>query len=159
MDDLPVNVSVRNTKGVEFASYKWPTSESRKCSDGGVVPTCEITSKGNPYSHHLCFTVSIRTNKLRHHQKRLTKEQEETNNLIKSLHDDGMGYRKISHYLNERGINTHKGNRWTNTQVFSVLKRYRERQERLAFIEKEYEPVWGKMELKLLRCVVKSRLK
>ena len=34
-----------------------------------------------------------------------------------------MGYRKISQYLNQRGIRTSKGNEWLNTQVYSVLKR------------------------------------
>ena len=121
------------------------------------MPTCEITPKENPYSHHLCFTVSVRTNKLQYHQNRLSKEQEEAHSLIKSLHDGGMGYRRISNYLNERGITTSKGNRWKNTYVYSVLKRYKERQERLNFIEKEYESVWGKMELKLLRSSVRSR--
>ena len=41
-----------------------------------------------------------------------------------------MGYRKISYYLNEKGIKTARGNSWGNTQVFSVLKKYRLRQER-----------------------------
>ncbi len=59
-----------------------------------------------------------------------------------------MGYRKIAKYLNDKGMRTSKGNRWRNTQVFSYLKRHKERKERLVFIEKEYEPMWGKMELK-----------
>ena len=126
---------------------------------GGVVPNCELTSRKNPYSHYICFTVSIRSNKLQHYQNRYTERQEETHSLIKSLHDGGMGYRKISHYLNDKVITTSKGNRWKNTQVYSVLKRYKERQERLGFIEKEYEPVWGKMKLKLLRGSIRSREK
>ena len=59
-----------------------------------------------------------------------------------------MGYRRISKLLNERGIKTSKGNTWTNTKVFSVLKRFREREKRLELINREYEPVWGKMEIK-----------
>tara|TARA_Y100000589_G_C26814723_1_gene491373 strand:- start:27 stop:239 length:213 start_codon:yes stop_codon:yes gene_type:complete len=70
-----------------------------------------------------------------------------------------MGYRKISHYLNDRGITTSKGNRWQNTQVYSVLKRYKERLERRDFIEQDYEPVWGRMEVKLLRDSTRSHLK
>ena len=50
-----------------------------------------------------------------------------------------MGYRKIAKYLNEKGIRTIKGNRWRNTQVFSFLKRHKEREERLSFIDKEYD--------------------
>ena len=131
--------------------------QSKTLSHRGVIPNRELTSNNNPYSHHLCFTVSIRTNKLQHYQNRYTKRQKETHSLIKSLHDGGMGYRKISHYLNDRGITTSKGNRWKNTQVYSVLKRYKERLERLDFIEKDYEPVWGKMELKLLKGSIRSR--
>ena len=51
--------------------------------------------------------------------------------MIKSLHDSGMGYRKIAKYLNEKGIKTARGNTWVNTQVFSVLKKYRLRLERI----------------------------
>ena len=58
-----------------------------------------------------------------------------------------MGYRRISSLLNDKGIKTSRGNPWTNTKVFSVLKRYRERKERLELINKEYEPEWGKMRL------------
>jgi len=68
--------------------------------------------------------------------------------LIKFLQKEGLGYRKIAKYLKNKGIRTTKGNRWRNTQVFSYLKRHTERQERLGFIEKEYEPVWGKMEVR-----------
>ena len=110
--------------------------------------TDEIEPK---YSHYLCFTVSIRTNLLMHHQDRWTPQQEKTIQLVKKLKKSGLGYRKIAKYLNAKGIKTSKGNSWKNTQVFSFLKRYKERRERLAFIEKEYEPVWGKMEVRCER--------
>ncbi|MDC3107852.1 hypothetical protein OA416_01490 [Paracoccaceae bacterium] len=58
-----------------------------------------------------------------------------------------MGYRKISDLLNERGLRTSRGTRWTNTKVYSVLKRYKERLEKLELINKEYEPIWGKMKV------------
>ena len=132
---------------------------SQSLRHGGVVPNCELTSTNNPYSHYICFTISVRTNKLQHYQNRYTERQEETHSLIKFLHDGGMGYRKISHYLNDRGITTSKGNRWQNTQVYSVLKRYKERLERRDFIKQDYEPVWGRMEVKLLRDSTRSHLK
>ena len=83
-----------------------------------------------------------------HHQDRWISQQEETIQLVKQLQKSGLGYRKIAKYLNANGIKTSKGNSWKNTTVFSFLKRYNERQERLAFIDKEYEPVWGKMEVR-----------
>ena len=83
-----------------------------------------------------------------HTVKKYSKHQQENYDLIKSLQKEGLGYRKISKLLNERGIKTSKGNTWTNTKVFSVLKRYKEREERIELINKEYEPEWGKMEVR-----------
>jgi len=56
-----------------------------------------------------------------------------------------MGYRKISHHLNEKGILTEGGKRWGSNTVFSVLKRYEEREKRLKFRNKRYEPIRSKM--------------
>jgi hypothetical protein len=128
---------------------------SKSLRHGGVVSKCEITSSKNPYSHYICFTISVRTNKLKFqiNKEKFTKESEEIHTLIKSLHDSGLSYRQITKYLNDQGILTPKGKRWgvTGNSVYSILKRYKERQERLEFVDKKYEPVWGKMELKLLR--------
>ena len=41
-----------------------------------------------------------------------------------------MGYRKISHHLNEQGIKTPKGNLWGSNNVHSVLKRNKEKLQR-----------------------------
>ena len=73
--------------------------------------------------------------------------QQKTHDLIKSLHDDGMGFRKIAKHLNELGIKTIRGNEWKNTTVFSVLKRNRERLNRLEVGELESEIEFGKLEL------------
>tara|TARA_B100000242_G_C42620198_1_gene292373 strand:+ start:294 stop:482 length:189 start_codon:yes stop_codon:yes gene_type:complete len=52
-----------------------------------------------------------------------------------------LGYRKISHYLNEKNILTERGNSWGSNYVYSVLKRYKERQNRIRnIINKKYEP-------------------
>ena len=68
--------------------------------------------------------------------------------MIQSLREKGLGYRRITSLLNDKGIKTSRGNSWTNTTVFSVLKRYKEREERLELINREYEPEWGKMEIR-----------
>lgn len=50
------------------------------------------------------------------------------------MHDSrGMSYRKISKWLNHSGIKTHQGNTWgvTGNSVYSVLKRMKEREQRL----------------------------
>ena len=41
-----------------------------------------------------------------------------------------------------------KGKKWEGNSVYSVLKRHKEREDRLDFINKEYEPEWGKMEVR-----------
>ena len=99
------------------------------------------------YSYYLRFDVSVQFNNLnpQYNTSKYSTEQEETRKLIQSLHESGMGYRKISHYLNERGITTIEGNKWKNTTVHSVLKRYRKREERLKVRNKRYEPTRSKM--------------
>ena len=58
----------------------------------------------------LCFTVSVRTNKFALKQlDRYSPEQEEVFQKIKSLHESGLGYRKIAHHLNENGLISHNG--------------------------------------------------
>tara|TARA_Y100000588_G_scaffold8746_1_gene9902 strand:+ start:369 stop:563 length:195 start_codon:yes stop_codon:yes gene_type:complete len=41
---------------------------------------------------------------------------------IKILHDAEMGYRRIAHWLPERGYKTASGKRFFTNLVFSVLK-------------------------------------
>ena len=63
-----------------------------------------------------------------------------------------MGYRKIAKYLNEKAIKTARGNSWINIQVFSVLKKYRLRQERIKNVRmKEQKMEIGKFELKWIK--------
>jgi hypothetical protein len=96
----------------------------------------------------LCFAVTVRTNKFAIKQnEKYSPEQEKIFQKIKSLHQSGLGYRKIAHKLNEENIKTHRGKKWGSNNVYSVLKRYKEREERLEFINKEYEPSWSKMNI------------
>ena len=67
---------------------------------------------------------------------------------FKSLHDSVMDYRKISKLLNAKKIKTIRRNLWESNQVYSILKRYKERLQRLEFINKEYEMVWSRMKIK-----------
>ena len=121
--------------------------------------TDEITSSKNDgvglideipkYSHYLCFTVSVKTNRFAlKHQNKYSPEQEKMFQKIQSLHQSGLGYRKIAKQLNAEGITTHQGNKWEGKNVYSVIKRHKEREGRLDFINKEYEPEWSKMEVR-----------
>ena len=100
---------------------------------------CSTYNLTNKYITYVCFTVTHRTNSLVHYQnEKYSEEQEHTHNLIKSLHESGLGYRKISQILNKKNIKTSKGNTWKNIQVHSVLKRYRERLERIKLMNAVY---------------------
>ena len=68
--------------------------------------------------------------------------------LIQSFHESGLGYRKIAKLLNTKKIKTIRGNLWESNQVYSILKRYKERLQRLEFINKEYEMIWSRMKIK-----------
>ena len=118
-----------------------PICHSRVVSTYDLTKTdCSTYDLKSKYITYICFTVKHRINTLIHyHNDKYSEEQEQTHNLIKSLHDSGLGYRKISKILNEKNIKTSKGKSWKNTQVYSVLKRYRERQERLESINRVYE--------------------
>ena len=103
------------------------------------------------YSHYLCFQVSNRTNRFAaRNRDRYSNSQKELHNHIKSLHYFGMSYRRITKLLNKKGIKTHTGKEWgeTGNSVYSVLKKYRLREERLELLNREYELEWGTMEVK-----------
>ncbi|RPG52060.1 MAG: hypothetical protein CBC64_001470 [Gammaproteobacteria bacterium TMED104] len=54
------------------------------------------------------------------------------------MHTEGMGYRRISDFLNRSGIKTHTNKTWSNSKVQSNLKRMQERKERIVFRNKPY---------------------
>ena len=95
----------------------------------------------------LRFQIRQRFNNLilNYNSNNWSEEQQETHDLIKSLYDSGLGYRKIAQHLNEKGIKTVKGNGWKNTQVYSVLKRYEEKMFRQQIARTKYKSVWSKM--------------
>ena len=111
---------------------------------------CRVVQKSaqieDGYSQYLCFNIIIGSNNLLP-EVEYTDHQQRNHDLIKSLHDGGMGYRKIAQYLNERDIKNARGNSWNNTQVFSVLKRYRQRQNREEVRETPSDIEFGRMEL------------
>ena len=105
------------------------------------------------YSNYLFYEVSKRFNNLLPEQNptRYSEKQLEIYRLVKSLHKDGLGYRRIAKILNERGLTTEEGHLWKNTNVYSVLKRYSERQDRLKFRRKKYPLVRGKMWMEFIK--------
>ena len=101
------------------------------------------------YANYLCFTVSVQFNNLNpeYNTRKYSPEQETLHELIKSLHDEGFGYREIAETLTERGLKTPNGKRWKQNNVYSVLKRHRERAERLGRRNRRYRPTISRMRL------------
>ena len=104
----------------------------------------DLTKRFNVY---LNFTVTCRTNSLVY-KRELTNRQEEIYELIKSMHDSGLGYRRIAKRLRDMNIKTTRGSVFKNNIVFAVIKRYEERQVRIREERnRKYEHKWGKMYL------------
>ena len=102
------------------------------------------------YANFLCFIVSVQTNKLMSRRGGIgySKSQKETHDLIKSLHESGLGYRRIAQHLNEKNITTFTSKKWKGNHVFAILKRYREREERLSRREEVFEAQISKFEVR-----------
>ena len=103
------------------------------------------------YSHYLFFQVSNRTNRFTvRNINRYSERQKKPHDYIKNLKETGMSYRRVTKLLNKKCIKTHTGKEWgeTGNSVYSVLKKYRQREERLELLNKEYELEWGTMEVK-----------
>jgi len=78
---------------------------------------------------YLCFTVTFRASHLWH--SHYSDYQESLHHLIKTMHDSGIGYRRIAYWLNEHGYTTPRGHEFKNTHVFSILKKKLIRDTRL----------------------------
>ena len=67
------------------------------------------------------FSIQFQSNNLIY-DKGYNKRQQVIYSLILLLRQEGLGYREISRKLNQWGIKTHRGHKWFNTSVSSVLK-------------------------------------
>ncbi len=89
----------------------------------GMVLYGPLFSTTTPF---LEFSIQFQSNNLIY-DKGYNKRQQVIYSLILLLRQEGLGYRKISRKLNQWGIKTHRGKKWFNTSVSSVLKRKHER--------------------------------
>ena len=98
------------------------------------------------------FTVEVESNDLTCDYE-YTDRQFMVYKIIRYLHQEvGLGYRRISTFMNSWGIKTDRGKEWKNTHVYSVLKRFRQREERINNQRKKKFPnTIGTMTLKPLR--------
>ena len=77
--------------------------------------------------------------------------QQETYDLIKSLHDGGLGYRRIERHLNLKNIKTLTGKEWNGSLVFAIMKRNKQRVERLTRRNENFAPEISKFEVRWKR--------
>ena len=114
--------------------------------DCGMSVSCYV-------SPHLTFNITTQSNNLTYLCE-YSERQEYIYNLIKELHDSGLSYRKITKYLNDREIPTHRGKRWgkTGNSVYSVLKRKKQRDSRIHKLRnKEYKTRYSNFQIEYLR--------
>ena len=112
-----------------------------------------LFSDEEKYFNFLYFTVSQRFDNLMPEQNpnRYSTKQMKIYRLINSLNQSGFGYRKISKYLNSKRILTFSGRVWTPSLVHAVLKRFRQRQERLKRRNRRYPIFRSKMFMRFER--------
>ena len=128
------SISIVNSKqGISPSKGERPKLLHRS----GMVLDCTLFETVIPC---LEFSIEFQSNKLIYH-KEYTKRQQIIYILIKHLHDEeGWGYRKISQWLNQSGIKTHRGKNWFSSSVISVLKRKHERDVRNDQIRNQHFP-------------------
>lgn len=92
----------------------------------------------------LSFTIKITAPNLK--KIRYSSYQQKLWEIIKEKRDSGIGYRKISYWLNEHGYKTTRGRTFKNTHVFSILKKKKIADERT---EIRFQPIIQNLKLKL----------
>ena len=94
--------------------------------------------------------ISIFQSSRKNHNKLVYSQTRKYNQEQQELYDSNMFYLRITKLLNKKGVKTHTGKEWgeTGNSVYSVLKKYRQREESLELLNKEYELEWGTMEVK-----------
>jgi hypothetical protein len=79
---------------------------------------------------YLNLTLVVKSQKL-YRQKTYNSYQEELYNLCVKLKKKGLGYRRISYYLNDRGYKSVRGVKLLNTHIHSIIKKGLIRRERI----------------------------
>ena len=91
----------------------------------------------------MCVNVTVRCSYL--NIPPLSEYQDFLFEKITELQNEGLGYRRIGHWLNEHGYKTPRGHEFKSAHVHSILKKRRLREER---INKPYELTYGEWTIK-----------
>ena len=94
--------------------------------------------------------MSFKTYRLVHFQEKYSDKQQQLFELVNHLHLEGLGYRRISKYLNQQGHKTHTNKDFTPQGVYYIIKRNIERQQRLELIQSDEKLHYGKCIIKFL---------
>jgi hypothetical protein len=107
---------VNSRHGMTFScrvQYKFNRSQWSSIKE--ILPPFSLVK--NPDSLIITFDVNLRTQVLSRFRK--SKRFEDTHNLINQLHEEGMGNKEISNYLNSHKIKTPTGKDYTR-QLFGM---------------------------------------
>jgi len=80
---------------------------------------------------YLNIELQVTSQTLKSNQSNYNEYQEYLYDICKELHDNGLGYRKISYFLNDNDILSVRGCELKNNHVFSIIKKGTNRLNRL----------------------------
>ena len=104
-----------------------------------------VRINGNQY---LNIKITTKSQLLQSSYSHYNSYQEFLYNLVLTLKDKGLGYRKISHYLNKNGYKTIRGHSFQNTSVYSIFLKGNIRKDRIKNM-KSHKDYGYKYELEL----------
>ena len=132
MSWLDWNSIVNSRHGITFScrvQYKFIRSQSSSIKE--ILPPFPLVK--NPDSLIITFDVNLRTQVLSRFRK--SKRFEDTHNLINQLHEEGMGNKEISNYLNSHKIKTPTGKDYTRQLIGMYFYKSRKIERRLKHSE------------------------
>jgi hypothetical protein len=97
------------------------------------------------FQYFIEFTVTVSSSNLNNYF--YSEHQQYLYDTSKKLYGEGLGYRKISNWFNERDIKTPRRSEFKGNYVFSILKKGKIREERL-----KTESKWKIEEIKINLC-------
>ena len=132
MSWLDWNSIVNSRHGITFSSRvqsKFIPSQSSSIQD--ILPPFPVVK--NPDNFIITFDVNITTQVLTKFKK--SKRFEEIHNLINQLHEEGLGNKEISNYLNSNNIKTPTGKEYTRQLIGMYFYKSRKIDRRLKHSE------------------------
>ena len=104
-----------------------------------ILSKCTIKQHQSPLNSVVCINekqylylrIITKSQLLSSDYSHYNSYQEFLYNLCTSLKKKGLGYRRISYYLNQNGYKSVRGKEIKNTSVYSILKKGKKRIDRI----------------------------